>query len=185
MAKPYNEINDIGNPLRRYPDEKCRWYAVLVKGNYEKKAGFYLRAIKIKVYLPLQKKLRYWSDRKKWIETPLFPCYIFVNVNSTDYYRVLSCPYILKYVSFEGQPAVISQDQISSIKTVLNSGLNYSVITERFKINEQIKLDYGPLSGCLGRIVEFEGKDRLLISIDNVSYNLLVSIRPNYYMPAV
>ena len=159
-----------------YPDREYRWYVILVRGRYEKKADMFLKKINIISYLPLQKKLHYWSDRRKWVENPLFPGYLFVYVNNGDYYSVFNCPFVLGYVTFEKQAVPVSTEQIESIRSVLNSGLEYSVIKERFKINERIKLDHGPLSGCDGQIVEYAGRDKLVISIDNVSYSLVVNL---------
>ena len=176
MAKPCKYKETLRRTEVCYPDKEYRWYVLFVRGRCEKKADMFLKKINIISYLALQKKLRYWSDRKKWVEYPLFPGYLFVLVNNKDYYRVFDCPFILSYVRFEGQPAYVSSEQIESIRSVLNSGLNYSVTTVRYKINERIKLDCGPLSGCCGQIVEYAGKDKLLISIDNVSYSLIVNI---------
>lgn len=164
----------------RYPDEEYRWYVVLVRGRYEKKADKILKYNKIKTYLPLQKKLHIWSDRKKWIESPLFPSYVFVFVNSRDYYRVFDCSFVLNYVCFEGHPVPIPSDQIDSIQSVLNSGLDYTITTTRFDKNERVKLDTGPLSGCYGQVIDYAGKGKLLVNINNVSYSLIVSIPSSY-----
>ncbi|NQU85049.1 MAG: antitermination protein NusG, partial [Mariniphaga sp.] len=50
---------------------KYQWYAIYTKANGEKKLCSSLRKKNIECYLPLQKVLKYWSDRKKWIEEPL------------------------------------------------------------------------------------------------------------------
>ena len=35
----------------------------------------------IESYLPLKKVLKQWSDRKKWVEEPLFRSYIFIHAD--------------------------------------------------------------------------------------------------------
>ena len=176
MAKPSKYIESRRRNASGYPDKEYRWYVILVRGRCEKKADMFLKKINIISYLPLQKKLHYWSDRRKWIENPLFPGYLFVYVNNGDYYSVFDCPFVMSHVCFGGQPAHVSSEQIESIRSALNSEVNYSVATVRHKIDERIKFESGPLKGCSGQIIEFAGRDKLIISIDNITYSLIVNL---------
>jgi hypothetical protein len=56
-------------------------------------------------FLPLHKEIRTWSDRKKQIELPLFPSYIFVYTSLCERYKSLQVKGIVNYVSFDGKPA--------------------------------------------------------------------------------
>ena len=57
------------------------WYALYTFPRFEKKVYKRLVERGIEAYLPLQKKLRKWKDRKKWIEEPLIRSYIFVKIS--------------------------------------------------------------------------------------------------------
>ena len=46
------------------------WYAVYVKSRTEKKVALEFKYEEIDHYLPLIKRLKQWSDRKKWVEEP-------------------------------------------------------------------------------------------------------------------
>ena len=131
---------------------------------------------RIECYLTLQKRISYWSDRKKWIETPLFPSYIFVNVNNKDYSRVFACPHILKYVSFEGQPLPVPTDQLNLIKAVIRSDMNYVAIKENFKKGDRVKLLEGPLADYYGVVMTYSGKENIVISLENIGYALLINM---------
>ncbi|HDO06779.1 MAG TPA: hypothetical protein ENG85_03760, partial [Bacteroidetes bacterium] len=65
------------------------WYALYVRSRTEKKVAVELEGADIDFYLPLEKRLRQWSDRKKWVEEPLFRSYIFVHITQKEYYKVL------------------------------------------------------------------------------------------------
>ena len=65
------------------------WYALYTKPRSEKKVLDRLLEQEIEAYLPLQKKLRQWKDRKKWVEVPLINSYIFVKIEHKDYFNVL------------------------------------------------------------------------------------------------
>ena len=54
------------------------WYALYTKSRNEKKAHSALVSSGIDSFLPLIKNLKQWSDRKKWVEEPLFRSYLFV-----------------------------------------------------------------------------------------------------------
>ena len=57
-----------------------QWIAVRSKPRAEKVAFEQLVKKSIETYLPLVKKRRKWSDRKKWVELPLFSSYLFAKI---------------------------------------------------------------------------------------------------------
>ena len=79
------------------------------------------------VYLPLIKTLRQWSDRKKKVEVPLIPSYIFVRVNSREYHEVIKTPGAVAFVTFEGKAARISENQMDTLKSAVDNSLNIEV----------------------------------------------------------
>ena len=64
-----------------------KWFVIYTRSRFEKKIYQELLKINIESYLPLQKKLKQWSDRKKWVEEPLFRSYIFVKIDNL-FYRI-------------------------------------------------------------------------------------------------
>ena len=55
-----------------------KWIAAYTKPRHEKVAYDQLINKGFSAYLPLLRQKRKWSDRKKWVEIPLFKSYIFV-----------------------------------------------------------------------------------------------------------
>ena len=62
------------------------WYAIYTRSRGEKVTAKLLSDQGIEAYLPLQRKLRQWSDRKKWVEVPYINSYVFVM-----YYKEQMC----------------------------------------------------------------------------------------------
>ncbi|MEY4660481.1 MAG: hypothetical protein RLZZ42_433, partial [Bacteroidota bacterium] len=62
---------------------KKKWFAVYTRSRCEKKVAQMLTKRGIVNYCPLNKKLRQWSDRKKYIFEPLFPSYVFVYIEES------------------------------------------------------------------------------------------------------
>ncbi len=138
---------------------KKKWYAVYTRAKAEMKVEYLLNRIGIENYLPLQKVLRQWSDRKKWINEPLLRGYIFVRIsNDKEYLDVLSTDHVVKFVRFEGQAAIIPDKQIENIKLLLTSGEELEVSIEDFTPGDSVKVVAGSLRGLEGVLVEKRGK---------------------------
>ncbi len=58
-----------------------KWIAAYTKPRHEKVAYDQLIDNGFTAYLPLLRQKRKWSDRKKWVEIPLFKSYVFVKTH--------------------------------------------------------------------------------------------------------
>jgi transcription antitermination factor NusG len=161
-------------------DRSYHWFAVYTKSRREKELERDLIEDGFDVYLPKINRLRVWSDRKKWVEMPIFPGYIFVRVSNLEYYQVLSHPAAVKYVGFGGIPARIPERQLDAVKRILGLNLNMEVTTENFRKGEVVEINAGPMSGCRGEIINVSSKKKLLLRIQDIGYSLVVSVPPAY-----
>jgi len=156
---------------------KYQWYAIYTKANNEKKICENLREKNIECYLPLKKTLRQWSDRKKWIEEPLFRCYIFIKVSHIEFFNVLSNPGVIYYVSFGGKPQTIPENQIDNIKKMVAQEEKEIIVNyENIKKGTDCEVLVGPLKGLQGEIVRVCGQYRLLIRLVSMGISLHVNI---------
>ena len=57
-----------------------KWIAVYTKSRHEKAVIKELENKNIEAYCPMFKERRQWSDRKRWVEFPLFRSYVFVKI---------------------------------------------------------------------------------------------------------
>lgn len=161
-------------------NSKYHWYAVYCRSRQEKLIERDLLEDGYEVYLPILKKLRVWSDRKKWVDMPLFPSYCFVRVSNKEYYKILEHPYVVKYISFEGKAVPIKEGQIDGIRRVLGENLDFELTTEKYKPGQRIEIGVGPMLGCCGEIIRVAGKKQLLIRLDNIGYSLVVKVPAAY-----
>ena len=102
-------------------DTTPRWMAFYTKPRAEKRVNTELQKKGFEAYLPLQRSLHKWHDRKKWVEVPLFNSYVFVKIPKTQLYEVLSDPGIVKVIKFGGEIAEVSETEIESIRRLLAS----------------------------------------------------------------
>lgn len=157
-----------------------RWYALYTKSRAEKKAERELLEKGLEVYLPLEKRLKQWSDRKKWVYEPLIRSYIFVRTDKRGLHKAYYTPGIVTIVTFEGKPAPIPDKQIEAIKEVLRSGENYEVTSDEFELGERVEIQTGKLKGFKGELVKQLGRYKVLLRIDAIQQNLLININPSY-----
>ena len=159
------------------PASDYHWYAVYVKSRAEKKAQTELQFKEIETFLPLQRKLRQWSDRKKWVEMPLISGYLFVRISRKEYDSVLQSNYVVSYVRFEGTAAMIPDNQIDYLKLMLKQdNLDIEITRESFEIGQMIEVIAGPLIGLRGKLVRIKGKNKVAIELEQLGYSALVEI---------
>jgi transcription antitermination factor NusG len=153
------------------------WYALYTKSRAEKKVLLELELQGIEAYLPLQRKLRQWSDRKKWVETPLISGYIFVHITLKEYDPVLRTPGVVTYVRFEGKAAIIPDDQIETIKRMMRQSSHaIEVSHELFNEGDPVEVIAGPLIGMQGKLVQFKGSKRVVVQVIQLNLSVLVEV---------
>ena len=155
---------------------KQYWYAAYTRSRAEKKAFSELQRQGIDAYLPLQKRLKKWSDRRKWVEEPLLRCYIFVNIDMNDYYRVLNTRGIVSYITFEGRAVPIPDNQIEVLRKIVATEADVEVTADNFTPGDKVKVVSGPMHGLEGELVDFRGNRRVMVRIDHIGQQLLISI---------
>jgi len=146
--------------------ETKKWYVVYTRSRTEKKVCAELNKKNIECFLPLQKKLRKWKDRKKWVEVPLISGYCFVHINRKEYDSVLKSDHVVCYITFEGKAAVIRPYEIKQLKQMLRqSDFEVTVSNENFTQGQKVEIIKGPLMGLKGELVNCRGKKRFILRI--------------------
>ncbi len=175
-----NELsNNITSPVDiDKPESLKKWIAVYTRSRYEKKVADELLEKGITAYIPLMKTLRQWSDRKKWVEMPLFRSYVFVYIEMPNIRKALEAKGAVYIVKFEGQPAIIPDRQIDNLRALLGSSLDFEISSDEFTVGEAVEVTHGPLFGFRGTVVEYKGKKRVVMRIEAVGQSLLLEISP-------
>lgn len=158
-------------------DHQARWYAIYTRSRAEKKLHTLLVQKNVKCFLPLRKVLSQRSDRKKWIEVPLLPSYLFVRIAGKEQYPVLNTPGAVCFVSFDGHPVAIPDDQIEALQRFLTSK-EHSVEVHQgsFEEGDQVEVTAGPMKGVKGEVVEIRGRQRLLLRFNSLGYCVHVEV---------
>lgn len=157
------------------------WYVWYTKPRAEKKVRDRLLTKGIEVLLPLRKELRQWSDRKKWVESPLFNGYIFTYLSQREWDGVSFTEGMLTYVRCEGKPAVIRQNQIEQIKRLAGLADGYELVEDiDIQPGEIVEVVAGPFTGMQGEMISFKGNHKLAVRFEQLGQVLLVHLPLGY-----
>lgn len=153
-----------------------KWYALYTRPRAEKQVYQRLLESNIETFLPLQKTIRIWSDRKKLVEKPLLSSYVFVRTNFKSFPLIYKTPGIVKFISFEGQPVSIPQKQIDNLRLIINSEAEVEVTSDRFEQGDCVEVINGSLIGLTGELIKVGSHNRVVVRIDKLDQNLILKI---------
>lgn len=173
----------MAEPSKQAINNEYKWYAVYTRLNHEKKVEESLKEKNIEVFLPKRKTLRKWSDRRKWIEEPLFSPYVFVNVSYKEYYKVLQTPSVISYICFEGKAAPIKDKEIRFLRALVNEPVPYELINGNLRLSQKVKVTAGPFKDFTGTVIKEKEKTKFVIRIEQVNYLISLDINPEFVEP--
>jgi len=156
-----------------------QWIVVRSKPRSEKVAHNELVKKNIEAYLPLLKERRKWSDRKKWVEFPLFSSYLFARIDIKDSIFVLQARGVNTIVKFGKQIAIVQNSVIKAIRLAMEGGYQLEPV-EYFVEGNRVEVVAGPMKGIKGIVAKLRGQNRLIIKIDAIQQALSIQIESKF-----
>ena len=144
------------------------WFVLYVKSRHEFVTSEELRKKNIETFLPSVKRWRQWADRKKLVDFPLFPGYLFVYVvpDSGELLSALKTRGAVTFVTGEpGHPSSVPQEEISSLKILVEKGEELDVYPN-LKEGDPVRIKKGPLRGAEGVLMKKEIPYMFFININ-------------------
>jgi transcription antitermination factor NusG len=158
------------------------WYALHVKTRHEHIVEKHLHARGCSCFLPRYTCRRRWSDRFKEIVLPLFPGYVFCQLDVSKRRPVVTTPGVTSIVGAGNVPIPIEEAEINAIQAVVNSGLR-SEPWQFLRIGQRVAVNSGPLSGLEGILVDFGRRSQLVLSITLLQRSIAVHVENSSVMP--
>ena len=154
-----------------------KWFVFYTKSRWEKKVNGYLQKFGFEPYLPIQKVLRQWSDRKKKVDAPLFSSYIFVHEYEHRIQEVLKVPGISWNIRHNGRPAELRQNELEMIRRFIDSGLFIETTSEAdLDPGDRVKVIDGPLRGASGYYTGPYSEKKFYVILETIDQVMRVSI---------
>ena len=142
------------------------WFVLSVKRSQEKRVADILGRMNIEVFNPLIKEVKYWSDRKKVIETSLFKSYVFVNLS--DKYRgiVFAIPEVKGYLFLDGKPALVRNEEINIIQNWIEEDTYDLVMLSKLISRNEIGIQQWLMKNNSG--IKWIGKSNVSLLLDEM-----------------
>ncbi len=146
-----------------------RWYVVHTKPRQEMLAQTHLHRQAFRTYLPLIAQTRRRRDRRVEVILPLFPRYLFIQVNLREQCTaaVRSTLGVTAMVRFGDQLLPVPDSVIAYLQasTDADTGL-HRLHAPRFQKGDKVRVDRGPFAGLEGIYQAERGEDRFMILLD-------------------
>jgi transcription antitermination factor NusG len=154
--------------------EEPRWYAAYTVTRHEKCVERQLTERRLECFLPLYRSLHRWKDRRKEVESALFPSYVFVRIALKDRLTVLRLPSVVHLVSCNGTPVEIPDSEIEALRRLAT---NVSLAPWPYlNVGQQARICRGPLAGLEGFLVRIKDRFRVVLSVDLIMRSVAVEV---------
>jgi transcription antitermination factor NusG len=172
-----NALTEFTHPGAQSIHAGPHWYAVHTRARHEKRIDLGLQQAGIETFLPLIHEVHRWSDRRKEVALPLFPCYLFVRILPEPATRVhvLKTPGVLNFVGKSDQLSAVPDQEIEQVRAVVQQ-------QDRFfpcpflKAGQRIRIRGGVLDGVEGILSSHKGASTLVVSVELIQRSISVLI---------
>lgn len=168
---------------------QTQWYAVQTRSNFEKLVTKELSLKGIENYCPLFEELHQWADRKKVIQRPVLPGYVFARFTDVGSTRqiVQQTNGAIRILGSSENLEAVPDCEINSLRRLLKSGQSY--FPHPFlKTGEIFRVKRGLLKNVEGRLVRIQNRTNLVLSVNLLRNSIAVevdamsveAVRPNF-----
>src|ERR1700722_5459695 len=151
------------------------WYAVSVRPKHERMVTRHLEHQGLNHFLPFYRSVRRWKDRPKELDMPLFPGYVFVNLDLRDRLGVLRAPGVVQFVTFQGQPAAVPDSEVRALESSLCAGLRPQP-HPYLRQGKKVRVKSGLLADAEGIMIRRKDGFRLVLSIELISRSVMLEV---------
>lgn len=158
---------------------KLAWYALQVRSRKESYVASHLLGQGFECLLPTYKSIRQWSDRKKELEQPLFPGYLFCRFDFQYRRPLITIPGVLQILG-NGRVAIpVSDDEINGLRLAVSSGMAKQP-WPYLEVGQRVRVNYGTLSGLEGILVNVKGNHRVVLSVTLLQRSVAMEVETSW-----
>ena len=149
------------------------WHVIYTKPRAEKKVEERLNDFGISAYCPVKQEIKQWSDRKKKILVPVLPSMVLVNIDEKERNKVFDIPGVVRYMFWLGKHAVVKEEEVDLLRTLLTQNNIVSQTTEALKVGEKIDVPgFENQSGIIKKI----STNKIWVVLKNLGYVIKLKI---------
>ena len=153
------------------------WYVTYIRRNHERVVNKILTQKGLVTFLPQIIVPSRRKDRKILIKRPLFPNYVFVELDQVreNWMKVFRTPGLVR-ICGNGRPMSIPNEDIESIRIFVNSDRNIYPLPF-LHVGSKVQVISGPLAGAVGILIrEAPKKRQLVVSIELMGQSVTATL---------
>jgi transcription termination/antitermination protein NusG len=162
------------------------WYVIQARHQHEAKVELLLQRKGLEVFLPRITVRSRRRDRKRLLEVPLFPGYLFVHssLDHQTYYEIIKQKSVVRLVGGKsGLPTPVPGEVVASINAIVDSHQPYHP-WPYLRRGEKVRIMEGPLAGTVGVIVRtLDKKRRLVVAVELFQRSVAVELEEEVVEP--
>ena len=163
-------------------NSKLAWYALQVRSRKENYVASQIQGRGFELLLPTYKSIRQWSDRKKELEQPLFPGYLFCRFDFQDRRPLITTPGVLQIVGNGRMAIPVSDDEISALRLAVASEMPKQP-WPYLEVGQRVRVNYGTLTGLEGILVNVKGNHRVVLSVTLLQRSVAMEVDTAWLSP--
>jgi transcription antitermination factor NusG len=157
-----------------------RWFVLQTKPRQEKALASDLMAMSIDHYLPLQDQVRYYGNRKRERELPLFPGYVFLKGTLEDAYGADRTKRVARLIDVSDQVQITWE--LAQIRRAIESGASLAPVHHLGR-GHLVEVSGGPFRGLQGIIEGYARCDRLILGINLLGQAVSLEVDVSLLVP--
>jgi len=181
MGQKWRSMPENGNNItaprigNEASSQRNGWYALRVRDRSEARVAQVLNLKQYRCFLPCWEKRKRYSDRIVRVSAAAFPGYLFCQLDPDDRVGILNTPGVQSILGTAGYPEAIGEDVILALQKAFSSGR--SVLHAPYmRSGCLVRVQTGPMTGIIGRLVRVKGQDQLVISVNLLGRSVSVEL---------
>jgi transcriptional antiterminator RfaH len=170
LLPPVPEANRLFSSL-----VKEAWFAVYTSPRHEKLVCAQLVAKDIPCFLPTYKVVRRWKNGvQREVHHPVFPGYLFVQVDAGRRLPVLQTAGVVCIVGNGRAPLPVDESEIRALRVAAqHAALSPSPV---LNMGDTVSVKRGPFRGVQGRISESRGRLTLVVTVQLIQQAFAIDV---------
>src|SRR5688500_534974 len=164
------------------------WFACWTRSRAEKRVQQWMTTRSIESFLPLVARERQWVDRKKRVQFPLFPGYLFVRLPRFRLHEAVGSPGVVTVVGMNGVPHLVRDEEIESVKALVEVVNRTGILpspADFLEDGDLVRVVEGPFAGLVGILVMGAGKPRVVVQLDAIRQAVRIELERSVLRPAI
>lgn len=153
------------------------WLVLRTRSHHENTVELCLRQKQINAYLPKRtvQRRRLASGAKSFVETPLFPGYIFVQPREDQYENIRYIRGSCGLIFVGNKPAAMPEKDLEAVRVLVGSGTQLAVDSQLLP-GQRVEVVSGPFMGIQGELIRVKNENRLVINAPLLSSSVSVEV---------